>query len=162
MLIANIKWTPIRLGIGRIDSRRYIVSRDGQVRGKVMRDPKDNRWCSMRAYHPKPNNPHISFDSPTVRPSFKAAVLALCRHDMLYVSEDGSHEPRLMLVQRVGIGGQFFTFVTDPNGYYHPMVFMDFPEAMQEPTDRLQATLKKAIHQMTPMTGIKAILKACT
>ena len=102
MLIANLKWKPVRLGIERIDSRRYIVSRGGQVRGKVLRDPhSDNKWCSLKAHQPKDRA--LMFGSPTVRPSFKAAVLALCRHDMLYVSDDGSHAPRLMLVQRVGI-----------------------------------------------------------
>lgn len=158
MLIANIKLPPIRIEIERVGSRKYVVSRGGSVRGKVLFT--EGRWQSMDA-HLNQKTGGVQFSYRTARQSFRTAVLHLCRQSGVYANDSGTHPPRLMLVQRIGIGGTWFTVISDPNGIQHPSIFLDHPKALEEPSDLMASVVRRAFHEIAPVTSVKGILKSC-
>lgn len=155
MLIANIKWSPVRLKIERLDTRRYVLTRGDRIKGKVIRD--EGRWKAMHAYVNKETG-HVSFDHHVYKPSFVTAALHLCRHTGLYVSDGGAHPPYAVMAQRIGIAGVWFTVITSITGSQHPTIYLDHPKELEKPTDFMQAILCKVVQQIQP-PSVKGILR---
>lgn len=154
MLVANIKWTPVRLSIERVDNGKFIISRGGKVKGKVQwvggRQWPRPGWIARRAYD-KDGDLRFS-DHYGPYPSFRIACLYIARHDGLYMDSDGIQDYGLQRVRRVGVGGKWFTVLTDPNGRYHPVIFEDYPPTMEKPTEFMQAMLRRVLHAIDKHT----------
>ena len=154
MLACNIKWSTVRLGIKRLDRSKYEISRGDRAVGKIQyvsgrRWPRSG-WISRRAYHGKDGLTFSDHYGPY--PSFVVAALHITRHDGLYLDSDGIQEYGLQRVRRVCVGGKWFTVITDPDGRYHPTIFEDHPDHMNEPGDRMQAVLRKALNAIDEHT----------
>lgn len=135
MLIVNINWRPVRLSLERMEKGEYRISRDGELKGKVRFTREGwKAWCSS------------PFDLRTF-PSFRTACLYVSRYDGFF------HDPEiqdygLRHLRRVNVRGLWFTVATDPEGIQHSKIFLDFPEGLSEPSERMQAILRRALNAL--------------
>jgi len=144
--VDNLSWHPVRLGMRRVRSGAWWLSREGKVVGEVRRDGEG--WVAVRGHervHEDGRNMLI-FDGFGMRgyPSFVAAALSVSRLEGIWGSSDGPQEFGAVRMVRVNVATNWYTVVTKGDERY---VYEDFtiPEKL---TDAGQAILRRVLTEV--------------
>lgn len=135
--IDNIKWHPVRLGLERVNSKVWWISRERSIVGRVCRTAEG--WTSTRAFRGKDGETLFDLLDKCSHKSFVGAVLSVSRKTGIYTGKVQDFGQVRML--RLNVNGMWFTVIKDGDSRY---LYQDFtiPDSL---TDDQQIRLKRVL-----------------